>query len=71
MQVMAAEYEGSTLRVNAINPGATRTKMRSKAYPGEDQLSLPTAEQIMPVYLYLMSDDSKAVNGQSLDAQQK
>jgi hypothetical protein len=45
--------------------------MRSKAYPGEDQLSLPTAEQIMPLYLYLMSDDSKAVNGQSLDAQQK
>lgn len=71
MQLMAVEYEGTTLRVNAINPGATRTKMRSKAYPGEDQLTLPTAEQIMPLYLYLMSDDSKAVNGQSLDAQQK
>ncbi|MCA1931748.1 MAG: YciK family oxidoreductase, partial [Pararheinheimera sp.] len=60
-----------TVRVNCINPGATRTKMRSKAYPGEDQLSLPTPAQIMPVYLYLMSDDSTAVNGQSLDAQQK
>ena len=71
MQVLADEYADTTIRVNCINPGATRTKMRSKAYPGEDQLSLPTAEQIMPVYLYLMSDDSKAVNGQSLDAQQK
>jgi NAD(P)-dependent dehydrogenase (short-subunit alcohol dehydrogenase family) len=70
MQLMAAEYEGSTLRVNSINPGATRTKMRSKAYPGEDQLSLPTPEQIMPLYLYLMSDDSLSVHGKSLDAQQ-
>ncbi|MFC4656723.1 YciK family oxidoreductase [Rheinheimera marina] len=71
MQLMADEYEGSVIRVNAINPGATRTKMRNRAYPGEDQLSLPTADSIMPVYLYLMSDDSLSVNGQSLDAQQK
>ncbi|WP_337840336.1 YciK family oxidoreductase [Rheinheimera sp.] len=71
MQLMADEYEGSNIRVNAINPGATRTKMRNRAYPGEDQLSLPTAESIMPVYLYLMSDDSQSVNGQSLDAQQQ
>ncbi|WP_337880473.1 YciK family oxidoreductase [Rheinheimera sp.] len=71
MQLMADEYEGSNIRVNAINPGATRTKMRNRAYPGEDQLSLPTAESIMPVYLYLMSDDSQNVNGQSLDAQQQ
>jgi NAD(P)-dependent dehydrogenase (short-subunit alcohol dehydrogenase family) len=69
MQLMAAEFEGSSIRVNAINPGATRTKMRSRAYPGEDQLSLPTAAQIMPLYLYLMSDDSKAEQGQSLNAQ--
>lgn len=71
MQIMAAEFAGSSVRVNAINPGATRTKMRNKAYPGEDQQTLPTPEQILPVYLYLMSDDSQAVNGASLDAQTK
>lgn len=69
MQVIADEYEDSTLRVNAINPGATATPMRSKAYPAEDQTSLASAEQIMPLYVYLMSDDSKAVNGQVLNAQ--
>jgi len=32
---------------------------------------LATPESIMPTYLYLMSDDSIAVNGESLDAQIK
>lgn len=71
MQTIADEYEGSTIRTNCINPGATRTKMRNAAYPGENQLTLPTPEQIMPLYLYLMADDSVGINGQSLDAQDK
>jgi len=68
-QVMADEYEGSNVRVNVINPGATRTTMRSKAYPGEDPMKLKTPADLMPTYLYLMSDDSIAITGQSLDAQ--
>ena len=69
MQVMADELEGSGIRVNAINPGATRTKMRAKAYPAEDQYRLASTQQIIPAYLYLMGDDSSDVNGQSIDAQ--
>lgn len=69
MQVIADEYEDSSLRTNAINPGATNTNMRSSAFPAEDKASLPSADDIMPLYLYLMSDDSKQVNGQRLDAQ--
>ncbi|MGX5914578.1 YciK family oxidoreductase [Aliidiomarina sp. Khilg15.8] len=68
-QVLADEYENTTLRVNVINPGATRTAMRSKAYPAEDAKKLKTPAQIMPVYLYLMADDSIGVTGESLDAQ--
>jgi hypothetical protein len=30
---------------------------------------LPTPENIMPAYLYLMGDDSLHMNGQSIDAQ--
>ena len=58
MQVIADEYDNSTLRTNAINPGATRTKMRASAYPAEDKDKLPEAKDIMPLYVYLMSDDS-------------
>ena len=68
-QVMADEYEGSNVRINVINPGATRTSMRARAYPAEDRSKLKTPAEIMPTYLYLMSDESLDVNGQSLDAQ--
>ncbi|WP_448214048.1 YciK family oxidoreductase [Colwellia sp. MEBiC06753] len=68
-QLIADEYEGTNLRTNAINPGATKTPMRAKAYPAEDASKLATAEQIMPLYVYLMSDDSIEVNGQILNAQ--
>ncbi len=69
MQVIADEYEGSNLRTNAINPGATNTNMRSCAFPAEDKNSLASPEDIMPLYVYLMSDDSREVNGQTLKAQ--
>ncbi len=71
MQIIADEYDNSTVRCNCINPGATRTSMRAKAYPGEDPATLKTPEEIMWVYLYLMSDASIGVTGQSLDAQVK
>lgn len=69
MEVIADEYEGSNLRTNAINPGATNTNMRSCAFPAEDKDALPSPEDIMPLYVYLMSDDSIAVNGETLKAQ--
>jgi NAD(P)-dependent dehydrogenase (short-subunit alcohol dehydrogenase family) len=69
VQVLAEELETGPIRVNAINPGATRTKMRATAYPAEDPNKLPSPEAIIPAYLYLMGDDSLAVNGQSINAQ--
>ena len=69
MQVIADEYDESPVRTNAINPGATNTKMRSSAYPAEDKDKLVTPEDIMPLYVYLMSDESSHVNGEVLKAQ--
>ena len=70
MQVLADELEHTgKIRVNSINPGATRTQMRRKAYPGEDPQTLLTPEEIMPTYLYLMGADSRGVTGQAFDAQ--
>lgn len=71
MQTLADEYANSHLRVNCINPGATRTAMRAKAYPAEDASLLKTPDEIMDSYLYLMADDSIGTTGQSLDAQPK
>ncbi|WP_105104356.1 YciK family oxidoreductase [Microbulbifer pacificus] len=70
MQVLADEVDGvSNIRVNSINPGATRTNMRAAAYPAEDPQSVTTPEDIMPTYLYLMGDDSIGVNGKQFNAQ--
>lgn len=70
MQTLADEYENSgNIRVNCINPGATRTQMRAYAYPAEDPQTIATPEDIQPAYLFLMGPDSKGVTGKSIDAQ--
>ncbi|TMO67910.1 YciK family oxidoreductase [Pseudoalteromonas aurantia] len=71
MQTWAAEVGKTNIRINCINPGATRTSMRASAFPGEDKDTLKTAEELMQTYLYLMSESSNDVNGQSIDAQPK
>lgn len=68
-QVLASEHDPDKLRVNCVNPGATRTGMRLSAYPAEDRDLLKTPEEILPTYIYLLGPDSKGVSGQSLDAQ--
>jgi len=70
MQIWADELESNThVRVNSINPGAVRTTMRTRAYPGEDPNTLPKPDEIMATYLYLLGADSEGVTGQQFDAQ--
>ena len=69
MQVLAEEYQSRHLRVNCINPGGTRTKMRANAFPTEDPQKLKTPADIMPLYLWLMGDDSRRKTGMTFDAQ--
>lgn len=65
MQTLADELQGtSKIRVNSINPGGTRTKMRAAAYPGEDPTTVKTADALMPAYLYLLGDDSVGITGE-------
>ncbi|MFA0412593.1 YciK family oxidoreductase [Vibrio renipiscarius] len=71
MQVLADELSDTNIRVNAINPGGTRTGMRAKAFPAEDSDLLKTPLDIMPLYLYLMAPEGKEVHGQCIDAQPK
>lgn len=69
MQVLADELrQTSKVRVNSIDPGATRTSMRKDAYPAENPESLPSPEDKLPLYLYLMGDDSAGITGEALKA---
>jgi len=66
MEVLAEELENSTIRVNAIDPGPTRTALRKRLYPGLDLTDTPTPESRMPLYLWLMGPDSTGTHGQRL-----
>jgi NAD(P)-dependent dehydrogenase (short-subunit alcohol dehydrogenase family) len=43
-RIYAAEVATTNLRVNVFNPGPIRTRMRASAMPGEDPMTLDTAE---------------------------
>jgi NAD(P)-dependent dehydrogenase (short-subunit alcohol dehydrogenase family) len=69
-QTLADELEaGGRIRVNALNPGAVRTRLRAQAYPAEDPRALVRPEDVLRPYLWLLSADSRGVTGQSLDCQ--
>jgi NAD(P)-dependent dehydrogenase (short-subunit alcohol dehydrogenase family) len=49
----ANETSDSTIKVNLVDPGATATRMRAEAYPGEDQNTLRTPEQVAESFVAL------------------
>jgi len=68
MQTLADEVAKTTrIKVNSLNPGGTRTSMRRDAYPAEDPMSQPAPESLMPVYLYLFSQEASTIHGQALN----
>jgi NAD(P)-dependent dehydrogenase (short-subunit alcohol dehydrogenase family) len=53
----ANETENLKLRVNAVDPGATRTAMRAQAMPGEDPATLPEPAEVARKIVALASPD--------------
>jgi len=69
MYILADELENNThIRVNSINPGAVRTRLRNLAYPAEDMTSLRMPDEVATSYLYMMGPDSQGIHGQIIDA---
>ena len=63
-QLLAAEFEGSSLHVNWVNPGKTRTALQLSAFPAADNNLLPVPADHAKLFLYLMSDELEE-NGDS------
>ena len=63
--IYAAEMEKTSVCVNLINPGATRTSMRAQAFPGEDPDTLKTPESITGLFVDL-AEASCTLNGELL-----
>lgn len=56
----AKEAEVTNLKVNLLNPGATRTAMRAKAMPGEDPNVLPNPADLAPLIVEMLAPDYAA-----------
>ncbi len=56
----AAETARTALRVNLVDPGPMRTRLRAAAYPGEDPAALPPPDAAADLVLDLASPDCTA-----------
>jgi NAD(P)-dependent dehydrogenase (short-subunit alcohol dehydrogenase family) len=68
-QVLADELEPAGVRVNCLNPGRARTRMRLQAYPAEDRSTIPEPGALVAPYIYLLGPASRGITGRSLDCQ--
>jgi NAD(P)-dependent dehydrogenase (short-subunit alcohol dehydrogenase family) len=66
-EVLGDELENTQIRVNLINPGGTRTRMRARAFPAENPETVPTADSHTPAFLYLLGPASLNVRGQRVE----
>lgn len=56
--VYADEVDNTAIRVGVINPGPMRTRMRAQAFPGEDPMTLPAPDEIVPLVLEIVGPGS-------------
>ncbi len=56
-RIWAEEMAHTPLKINMVNPGATRTAMRAQAMPGEDPETLPHPSEVAAKILPLASPD--------------
>jgi NAD(P)-dependent dehydrogenase (short-subunit alcohol dehydrogenase family) len=55
----AAETEETNMKINLIDPGATRTGMRAEAYPGEDPATLRGPDEITGAFVELSTPECR------------
>ncbi|HXC11326.1 MAG TPA: SDR family NAD(P)-dependent oxidoreductase, partial [Stellaceae bacterium] len=55
--IYAAEIAKTRVRANLIDPGPLRTRLRARAFPGEDPNSLPPPESVADLFLDLASPE--------------
>ncbi|MFQ5589496.1 MAG: SDR family NAD(P)-dependent oxidoreductase [Nitrospiria bacterium] len=67
MQTLAEEVAPFGIRVITLNPEATRTQMRAKAYPKEDPAVLKEPSAVSEALLKLAASADPSLHGQSLN----
>ena len=53
VKIYAGEIAKTRVRANLIDPGIVRTRLRARAFPGEDPVLLPSPESVADAFLTL------------------
>ncbi len=65
--IYAAETAITNVKVNLVNPGPTRTRMRAQAFPGEDPETLTSPDDLTDAFVAL-AEPACAISGQWIAA---
>jgi NAD(P)-dependent dehydrogenase (short-subunit alcohol dehydrogenase family) len=65
VKIYAAEIAKTRVRANLIDPGALRTRLRARAFPGEDPNSLPPPDNVSRCFVDLAAPECTR-NGEAL-----
>jgi NAD(P)-dependent dehydrogenase (short-subunit alcohol dehydrogenase family) len=57
IRIYAGEVARTRLRVNLIDPGVVRTRLRARIFPGENPAGLPSPEAIAEAFLPLVLEE--------------
>ena len=57
VRTYAAEVAKTPLKVNLLDPGAVRTRLRAQAFPGENPARLAPPETVAELFVELASAD--------------
>jgi NAD(P)-dependent dehydrogenase (short-subunit alcohol dehydrogenase family) len=57
VKIYAGEIATTRVRANLIDPGVVRTRLRARAFPGEDASRLPPPESVTEAFLALASTE--------------
>jgi len=68
IDILSLEHSGEKgfVRVNGIDTGPVRTRFRALHYPGENASLLPTPDQVVAPYLYLLGSAAGRITGQHI-----
>ena len=64
VKTYAAELESTDVCANLVNPGPVATKMRAKAFPGEDPTTIPNPDDLGELFVRLALPSTTA-NGET------
>jgi len=57
VRIYAGEVARTGLRINLIDPGIVRTRLRARIFPGENPAGLPSPESVAEAFLPLVIEE--------------